>query len=92
MAGRDAHIRRAILRSTVFRGQNVTLVDDGDIAFTWAHRDRVTQGDFMLEHEAASRTRVGTTYNVRIYNGITLIRIQLESLMISGRIHGYVYS
>lgn len=42
----------------------------GDVVFTWAHRDRLTEGDFLLEHGAGSTgPEAGTTYNVLVYNG-----------------------
>jgi len=46
-----------------------------DIELTWAHRDRIAEGDFLLEHGAASTgPEAGTTYTVRIYDGMTLLR------------------
>lgn len=46
------------------------LEEDSDIVLTWAHRDRIVQGDFIFEHEAASTgPETGTTYNVRVYDG-----------------------
>ncbi len=44
----------------------------GDIVFSWTHRDRLTQGNFLLEHEAGSTgPEGGTTYNIRVYDGST---------------------
>lgn len=54
----------------------------GDIVFTWAHRDRITQANFMLDHEAGSTgPEVGTTYNIRVYDFIatTLLRTETTS-------------
>jgi hypothetical protein len=47
-----------------------TQIVVGDIVFDWAHRDRITQGNFLLEHEAGSTgPEAGTTYNIRVYDG-----------------------
>jgi hypothetical protein len=43
---------------------------DGDILFEWAHRDRIIQGNFLVDHTAGSTgPEVGTTYNVYVYDG-----------------------
>jgi hypothetical protein len=48
---------------------------DGDIIFTWAHRDRITQGNFLVNHTAGSTgPEPSTTYNVRVYDDVTLLR------------------
>lgn len=48
------------------------IVPAGSITFDWAHRDRIVQGDFLLEHQAGSSgPEPGTTYNIRIYDGAT---------------------
>lgn len=53
---------------------NVTSVR-GDIVFTWAHRDRVSQSDVLIGHTVGSiGPEVGTTYTLRFYNGVTLLR------------------
>jgi hypothetical protein len=54
---------------------DVTVVS-GDTEFTWAHRDRVTQGNFLLAHDAGSTgPEPGTTYTVRVYDAaMTLLR------------------
>jgi hypothetical protein len=52
-------------------------VNDGDIELTWTHRDRIVQGNTLLEHEAASTgPEPGTTYTIRVYgaDGTTLLR------------------
>lgn len=47
----------------------------GDVVLTWAHRDRIIQDDTLVDHEAASiGPEPGTTYTVRVYNGVTLVR------------------
>ena len=50
----------------------------GDLAITWAHRDRTLQTAYIVEQsEASIGPEVGTTYTVRIYNaqsGGSLIR------------------
>jgi hypothetical protein len=49
----------------------------GDIVFTWAHRNRITQGNTLLEHGAGSTgPETGVTYTVRVYasDGTTLLR------------------
>lgn len=47
----------------------------GDLVFTWAHRDRITQQDQIISHTDGSvGPETGTTYNVRVYdNAGTLI-------------------
>jgi hypothetical protein len=43
---------------------------DADQELTWAHRDRITQGNFLLEHAAGSTgPEPGTTYTIRVYDG-----------------------
>lgn len=47
-----------------------TQIVDGDIVFAWAHRDRVTQGNFLVDHTPGSTgPEAGTTYNVLVYDG-----------------------
>lgn len=47
----------------------------GDIVFTWAHRDRLTQADHTLIHgDASTGPEAGTTYTIRMYDGVTLFR------------------
>ena len=51
------------------------LAYTGAIALTWAHRNRVIQDDALVAHGEGSVTpEVGTTYNVRIFDGATLKR------------------
>lgn len=41
-----------------------------DVELTWAHRDRLTQGNFLLDTtEASTGPEAGTTYTVRVYDG-----------------------
>lgn len=50
---------------------------DGDLAVTWAHRNRVTQADILVDTQQASVTpEAGTTYtiNIRKASDDTLIR------------------
>lgn len=55
---------------------NVTLVK-GDVDFTWAHRDRLSQDDTLIGHTTANiGPEAGTTYTLRFYNGVTLLRTQ----------------
>lgn len=43
---------------------------EGDIVFTWAHRDRIIQGNFIVDHtEGNTGPETGTTYNVHVYDG-----------------------
>jgi len=50
-------------------------VISGDITLTWAHRDRIVQGNVLLDHSAASTgPETGVTYTVRVYDGTTLLR------------------
>lgn len=50
-----------------------TLV--GDMAFTWAHRDRTGQADQLLgTTEASTGPEAGTTYTVRVYNAANALK------------------
>jgi hypothetical protein len=54
-------------------------VIDGDITLSWTHRDRIVQGNTLLEHGAASTgPEPGTTYTVRVYgpDGVTLLHTE----------------
>lgn len=43
---------------------------EGDVVFAWAHRDRIVQANFIIDHTAGSTgPEVGTTYNVYVYDG-----------------------
>lgn len=56
-------------------GAGLTL--SGDIVFDWTHRDRITQADHVLDHFAASvGPEAGTTYTLRFYDGMTLLRTE----------------
>lgn len=47
----------------------------GDVVFSWAHRDRITQADHMLAHpDASTGPETSTTYQADIYRGATLLR------------------
>lgn len=47
----------------------------GDVAVTWTYRDRVVQDDSLVDHSAGSiGPEPGTTYNIRVYTGVTLLR------------------
>lgn len=50
----------------------------GDVPITWAHRDRITQADQLVAHDAADiGPEAGTTYNIRLYDSTdTLITQQ----------------
>ena len=55
----------------------IPLSETGSIVITWTHRDRVIEGNTLLEHGAASTgPEPGTTYTVRAYgsDGTTLLR------------------
>lgn len=44
-------------------------VGETEFVITWAHRDRLLQGDQLIGHEEASiGPEVGTTYTVRVYD------------------------
>jgi hypothetical protein len=63
------------INGTPFADVTTGTAAGADIVFTWAHRDRITQGNFLLEHEAVSTgPEAGTTYTIRVYNGVTLLR------------------
>lgn len=48
---------------------NAFVLPAGDVTFTWAERNRVTQADMLIDHGAATITpETGTTYTVRIYD------------------------
>lgn len=58
-------------------GVHYSLIEPvtGDIALTWAHRDRLVQQDQLISHDESSiGPEAGTTYTVRVYNGTTLVR------------------
>lgn len=47
-------------------GPDVAFV--GDMAFTWAHRDRTGQADQLVGHtEGSTGPEAGTTYTIRVY-------------------------
>lgn len=47
----------------------------GDLTVSWAHRDRVAQGESLADSEQASiGPEAGTTYTLRVYEGMTLRR------------------
>lgn len=51
-------------------------IEDGvsSLILTWAHRDRITQADQLIDHNAASvGPEVGVTYKARIYNGSNVL-------------------
>lgn len=58
---------------------------EGDIVFTWTHRDRIIQGNALLGHTAGSTgPEAGTTYNIHVYDGsdptpTTLLRTETVS-------------
>lgn len=46
-----------------------------DTVLTWTHRDRLTQEDTLVDQsEGDVGPEPGTTYNLRFYNGLTLLR------------------
>lgn len=62
----------------VVHAEGVTAAASGaDVVFAWSHRDRELQADQLVEHEAASvGPEAGTTYTLRIYDGVTLKRTE----------------
>jgi hypothetical protein len=63
------------INGTPFANVNNNSTSGADVVFTWAHRDRITQGNFLLEHEAAGTgPETGVTYTIRVYDGATLLR------------------
>lgn len=49
----------------------------GELVISWAHRDRVTQADQLIDDEQTSiGPEDGTTYTVRIYDGNSLVRTE----------------
>lgn len=60
------------------------LPPSGDIAITWVHRNRVTQADVVVHHNADSITpEVGTTYTVWVINRDTGVTVR-ETTGITG--------
>ena len=60
----------------------------GDIDFTWAHRDRLSQTVGLVPFEEASiGPEAGTTYTLEFYDGATLLRSQTG---ISGTSYTYL--
>jgi hypothetical protein len=56
-----------------------THIITGDIVLSWAHRDRIVQGNTLLEHGAGSTgPEPGTTYTVRVYgpDGVALLHTE----------------
>lgn len=52
----------------------------GDIDFTWAHRDRITQTAFLVAQDAGDiGPEAGTTYTLRIYNDTTSTLVRTET-------------
>jgi len=51
------------------------ITDEGDIVFTWAHRDRLMQTVSLVDYtEGSIGPELGTTYTIQFYNGATLLR------------------
>lgn len=70
-------------------GEYFPEIVSGDLAFTWAHRDRRQQtgADYVGFLENSIGPEVGTSYNLRIYNEVdTLIRSENS---ISGTSYSY---
>lgn len=59
-----------------FNGVQVLDEDTLEFVITWAHRDRITQGDQLIGHEVGDiGPEPGTTYVLRVYNDAgTLMR------------------
>jgi hypothetical protein len=56
-----------------------THIISGNIVLAWAHRDRIVQGNTLLEHAAGSTgPEPGTTYTVRVYgpDGVALLHTE----------------
>ncbi len=50
-------------------------VATGDVVLAWTHRDRELQADQLVPHgDASVGPEAGTTYTIRIYDGVTLKR------------------
>jgi hypothetical protein len=53
---------------------------DGEIDLSWTHRDRIVEGNTLLEHQAASTgPEPGTTYTVRVYGPDQVTLLHTES-------------
>lgn len=49
---------------------DVVVIITSDIDFTWAHRNRLLEGDTLFEHQVSSIiTEPGVTYTIRVYDG-----------------------
>lgn len=58
------------VNSKPFGEAQILGVANPNIVLTWAHRNRVSQGDQMVSHAAGDVTpETGTTYTLRIYDG-----------------------
>lgn len=57
--------------------EGYAVADGTDVVFSWTHRDRLLQDDQLVEHDAASvGPEAGTTYTLRIYDDVTLLRTE----------------
>lgn len=55
------------------------IVSPDEIALTWAHRDRITQSSFLIDHTAGNvGPEPGTTYTVEMYDAVTGTLIRSE--------------
>lgn len=51
----------------------------GDLVVSWAHRDRITQADQLVDDSVSSiGPEDGVTYTLRIYDGESLVRTESE--------------
>lgn len=52
----------------------------GDISINWSHRNRITQQDQLVAHDAGSiASEFGTTYTLRVYDGDTTTAVRTFS-------------
>lgn len=50
-------------------------VVNGDLTLTWSHRDRKLQADQLVSwNQPSVGPEAGTTYNIRVYSGVTLLQ------------------
>ena len=56
-------------------GVSYPISISGDLVVSWAHRDRITQADQLIDTTVGNvGPEVGVTYTLRIYSGVTLKR------------------
>lgn len=64
-----------------FTSMQILAVPTPNIVFTWAHRNRVTQFDQLVDHLATSVTpEVGTTYTIKVYKSDNTLKRTVDNI------------